>query len=86
MAIAGHKSSDTTLHYYRSNLYTLQKALERDSLGLATMSKDKKFELLKKHITELLERLQLETDSDFEVEKTEKKNEVVLKIKKTATK
>lgn len=82
MAIAGHKSSDTTLHYYRHNLYTLQKALKRDSLGLATMSKDKKFDLLKEHISEMIELMHLNQDKDFEVELVQKGDEVVLKVKK----
>jgi integrase len=82
MALAGHKSSQTSLHYYRHNLYTLRRALERDSLGIATMSKDKKFDLLKQHMDEMVERLKIQDDKDFDVEYVQKSGEVYLKVKK----
>jgi integrase len=82
MALAGHKNSNTTLHYYRHNLYTLRKAIDRDTLGISTMSKDKKFDLLQKHIDEMVERLGLTNDKDFNVEYSKGSGIVKLVVKK----
>lgn len=80
MTLAGHKQADTTLHYYHSSITHLRTAIERDTLNIQSMPSDKKLELLKKHIREVIERLHL-TD-DFEVEVNERENQVKLVVKK----
>jgi integrase len=79
MAIAGHKSTDTTLHYFRHNLQSLTKAIERDTLGIRSMTQEQKLDLLKRHLRELLDRLHLD---EFEVELKENDKGVSLQVKK----
>lgn len=79
MAIAGHKKSQTTEHYYKHNLDVLRKALDRDSLGYDQMNEQKKLELIKKHIAELRERLHL--DRDFDVTSSDSPDGIELTIK-----
>ena len=80
MALAGHKQADTTLHYYHTSIAHLRKALESDTLNIASMPADKKLELLKKHLRETIERLKL--SEDFTVEVQEREGEVKLRVKK----
>jgi integrase len=79
MAIAGHKSTDTTLHYFRHNLQSLTKAIERDTLGIKSMTQEQKLDLLKRHLRELLDKLHLD---EFEVELKENDKGVSLQVKK----
>jgi integrase len=82
MALSGHRNSNTTNHYYRHNLQSMRRALERDTLGIATMSKDKKFDLLEQHMDEVVEKLKLRNDRDFDVEYSKGSGIVKLVVKK----
>lgn len=80
MNIVGHTNPKTTLGYWVSNIDALRKTIDSDILNVENMPKEKKLQLLGKHLQDLRETLKL--DKDFEVELVQKGDEVVLKVKK----
>lgn len=79
MNILGHTNPKTTLGYWVSNLDILKKTIDSDSLNYENMPKQKKLQLLRKHLQEIRDTLKL--DIDFDVELEDNAQKIVFKVK-----
>lgn len=78
MNIVGHTNPKTTLGYWVSNLDALRKTIDSDSLNYENMPKNKKLQLLRKHLEELRETLKL--DDDFDIHLDEKTGKISFSV------
>lgn len=81
--IVGHSDIRTTAVYMHPSLRSMRKAVAKNPLFISQMPAQKKLQVFKDYLREIVETLKLNEDKNISVEITEKDDEVDVKIRLT---